>query len=674
MFGDRVLSDLKEDLYKDLSFPANDDSLFYNYSTPLAHFRGEICWLRPQEICSLPRLFSDDHYEWQVKQGMLGDCWFLCACAALQKSKYLLAKVIPPGQPSWGAENYRGCFTCRVWQFGHWVEVTIDDRLPCIGGKLCFSQCQTEDVFWLPLLEKAYAKVHGSYEHLWAGQVADALVDLTGGLAERWALKDPARSTEKERASKVLEKAVFRRLMNLKERCVMSCSVFSSRQGTSELGEFHAFIVVDMQDLSRVSRKDIVLLRIRNPWGRRCWKGPWREGGPGWSQLDPVVAAELLSQIQEGEFWVEEEEFFTEFDEIITGYPITEEGQLQSLYTDRVLGHTQKLYGSWVRGQSAGGCRNNSTFPMNPKFWLRVCEQSEVCIALLQKHRKYNTDWAGRIRNRPRLTEADLPSTDGVRGKNYHAVGLHLWKVEKKQFNLLKTLSAAPISGTVCHSYSREVHLHCDLSPGYYLVVPSTFLNDAEGNFLLRVFSSGRISLSEIKPPPLDNAIREELPGGEWETARLEGCWRKGQSAGGSRNFPSFHTNPCFPLTIPAVVGQSSIKVALRQHCADNKCRPIGFHIFQVPSDNNNVKMPSADFLQLEPVVSCVPHCYSQEVSQLCRLASGSYAIVPSTYLPDTEGGFTVTIATKIDRKSIQSTETLGQRLEEVSFKAVMKM
>lgn len=48
--------------------------------------------------------------------------------------------------------------------------------------------------------------------------------------------------------------------------------------GTSDLGEFHAFIVVDMQDLSKVSGKEIVLLRIRNPWGRRCWKGPWREG------------------------------------------------------------------------------------------------------------------------------------------------------------------------------------------------------------------------------------------------------------------------------------------------------------------------------------------------------------------------------------------------------------
>ncbi|XP_048362921.1 calpain-10 [Sphaerodactylus townsendi] len=646
MPGDGMLLGLEGDLYKDLSFPAKDESLFFNYSTPLAQFRGEICWLRPQEICSNPRLFSDNQYEWQVKQGMLGDCWFLCACAALQKSKYLLAKVIPPGQPSWRDETYRGCFTCRIWQFGHWVEVTIDDRLPCLGGKLCFSQCQTEDVFWLPLLEKAYAKVHGSYEQLWAGQVADALVDLTGGLAERWALKDPGRGTERERASKVLEKAVFRRLMNLKEKCFMSCSVFSSRQEGHHLA-FTQFAA----------------------WG--CWKGPWREGGPGWSQLDPVVAAELLSQIQEGEFWVEEEEFFAEFDEIITGYPITEEGQLQSLYTDRVLNHTQKLYGSWVRGQSAGGCRNNSTFPTNPKFWLRVCEPSEVCIALLQKHRKYSTDWAGRIRNWPRLVEADPFVADGIRGKNYHAVGLHIWKIEKKKFNLPRTLSAPPISGTVCHSYNREVHLHCDLSPGYYLVIPSTFLNDAEGNFLLRVFSSGRISLSEIKQLSPDNVAREELPGGEWETAVMEGCWRKGQNAGGSRNFPSFHTNPAFPLS---VTGQSSVKVSLRQHCPDNKCRPIGFHIFQVPSDNNNMKMPLSSCLQSEPVVNCVPHSYSQEVGQVCRLASGNYAIVPSTYLPDTEGRFTLIVATQIDRKSIQIQETLGQRLEEVSFKAVMKM
>lgn len=80
-----------------------------------------------------------------------------------------------------------------------------------------------------------FPRVHGSYEQLWAGQVADALVDLTGGIAERWTLKGPERNMEKEKTGMVLEKAVFRRLMNLKEQCVISCSVLSSRQGNSKV-------------------------------------------------------------------------------------------------------------------------------------------------------------------------------------------------------------------------------------------------------------------------------------------------------------------------------------------------------------------------------------------------------------------------------------------------------
>ncbi|XP_007486149.2 calpain-10 isoform X2 [Monodelphis domestica] len=618
---------------------------------------------------------SDNPQEGQIKQGILGDCWFLCACAALQKSKHLLDQVIPPGQPSWPDLAYRGCFTCRVWQFGEWVEVTVDDRLPCLGGRLCFSQCQTEDVFWLPLLEKVYAKVYGSYEHLWAGQVADALVDLTGGLAERWSLKEPGRNNDKPSSLSNVEQRTFRKLLDLKDQCVISCSVLSSREGASELGEFHAFIISDVRELHSSSGREMLLLRILNPWGRRCWQGPWREGGEGWSQLDPADASELSSQLQEGEFWVEEEEFIREFDEITISYPVTKEGHLQSLYTATVLRHTQKLLGAWVKGQSAGGCRNNSSFPSNPKFWLRVLEPSEVCIALLQRPRVCQADWAGRILA-PTASRESRPalSPPGFPGKDYQAVGLHVWKVEKKRVNLLGVLSAPPVAGTACHAYDREVHMRCALSPGYYLVVPSTFLKDAAGHFLLRVFSSGRISLSEIKEIKAASSSAsapEDLAAGEWETVQLKGHWRRGQTAGGSRNFPSYPSNPCFPLSVPLGTGPRCIRVTLRQHCQDRECHPIGFHIFQMPV--SGWPRGASSLLHLEPLLSCVPHRYAQEVSQMCRLSAGNYRIVPSTYLPDTEGDFTIIIATQIDRRPIRSQETLGQLLQEVSFTAVMK-
>uniref|UniRef100_A0A480LPV9 Calpain-10 n=1 Tax=Sus scrofa TaxID=9823 RepID=A0A480LPV9_PIG len=637
------------ELFRDSAFPASDSSIFSSFSTPLVQFREEITWRRPQEICAEPRLFADSPQEGQVKQGLLGDCWFLCACAALQKSRRLLDQVFPPGQPSWLDQTYRGSFTCRVWQFGRWVEVTVDDRLPCLAGRLCFSRCQREDVFWLPLLEKAYAKVSGSYEHLWAGQVADALVDLTGGLAERWNLKDLARpggqqdrpGSQQDRPG-ASEPRTCRQLLVLKDRCLISCSVLSPRSGTRELGEFHAFLVSDLRELRGLAGDSILLLRIQNPWGRRCWQGPWREGGEGWSRAQPGDESALLAELQDGEFWVEEEEFLREFDEVTIGFPVTEAGHLQSLCSGKALCHTQQLPGAWVKGQSAGGCRNNRGFPSNPKFWLRVSEPSELYVAVLQRPRMRLTGRA------PVGDDHASRSPTSCLGKDRQAVGLHIWKVEKRRVSLPRALSAPPVAGTACHAYDREVHLRCELAPGFYLAVPSTFLKDAPGQFLLRVFSSGRVSLSAIKPAAQSAAHPEGLPAGEWETVQLRGSWRVGQTAGGSRNFASYPTNPCFPLSVPEGSGPRCVRITLRQHCRDVECLPIGFHVFQVPLDGR--AQGASSLLLQEPLLSCVPHCYAQEVSRLCHLPAGTYRIVPSTYLPDTEGAFTVTVETRIDR------------------------
>jgi hypothetical protein len=63
--------------------------------------------------------------------------------------------------------------------------VVVDDWIPCEArGKPAFATSRKVNELWVSILEKAYAKLHGSYEALEGGVVQDALVDLTGGAGE----------------------------------------------------------------------------------------------------------------------------------------------------------------------------------------------------------------------------------------------------------------------------------------------------------------------------------------------------------------------------------------------------------------------------------------------------------------------------------------------------------
>ncbi|XP_026169223.1 calpain-10 [Mastacembelus armatus] len=651
-------------LFEDLEFPPDDSSLFSDSSTPITRLQGDITWQRPQEICLSPVLFPDFINLGHAKQGLLGDCWFLCACTFLLKNKHLLDKVLPPNQPQWGDSRYRGSFRFHFWQQGYWTQVIIDDRLPCINSTLCFSRCHSPTAFWVPLLEKAYAKLHGSYERLWAGQVSEALVDLTGGLAEHWSLGDFG-SEEEQKPEQESDMVGRRRLdLNLlypvKHDCTLSCSTHSRTGGPTELGQYHALTVMEWLDVRKVSGSRVRLLRIRNPWGRCCWGGNWIGSGVGWSSVDPVCASDLQAKVAEGEFWLDEAEFLSQFDDVTVGYPISEEGHLKSIYTGNLLTNSHQLAGRWIKAHSAGGNRNSSSYGTNPKFWLKVCERGEVLVSLLQ-YRKW--------RNTEKYAQTPLEDSQNTKHQHYQAIALHMWKVEKKRFNLSRMLNKPPCASTHCHTYEREVVLHRQLEPGYYLLIPSTYQPGAEARFLVRVFSSSSISLSTLKSPAPSLPLTTD---GEWETSYFRGSWGKGTTAGGSRNFLSHWQNPCFPFTVcddSAVTSGVNVRVTLHQSRPDTDLHAIGFHIYKVPEGVSMQSFPRDE----DPVASCVPHCYTQDVGLACSLSPGAYTIVPSTYQPDCTASFTLSLARRIHRKVVKSQETLGRAIQEVSHISVMQ-
>uniref|UniRef100_A0A3B3RKY2 Calpain catalytic domain-containing protein n=1 Tax=Paramormyrops kingsleyae TaxID=1676925 RepID=A0A3B3RKY2_9TELE len=170
----------------DGTFPPDSSIIGPNLLSPEDMARVE--WKRPHKMVASPCLFVDGGSRFDIAQGFLGDCWFLASVGALTRELQMLQQVVPNDQEF--QRDYAGIFHFRFWRFGAWVDVVIDDKLPTIDGNLIFVHPTTKNEFWAALLEKAYAKVCGSYSDLKAGNVSEAMMDFTGGIHVMYKLKE----------------------------------------------------------------------------------------------------------------------------------------------------------------------------------------------------------------------------------------------------------------------------------------------------------------------------------------------------------------------------------------------------------------------------------------------------------------------------------------------------
>ncbi|XP_054018453.1 calpain-9 isoform X3 [Dryobates pubescens] len=372
----------------------------------------------------------------------------------------------------------------RFWQHNEWLDVMIDDRLPTFKDRLVFLHSAEHNEFWSALLEKAYAKLNGSYEALKGGSTIEAMEDFTGGVGEMYEVKKAP-----DNFYEILEKAL--------KRCSMvGCSIDTSSAAESEaktpfgLIKGHAYSVTGIDEVSYRGRQ-VQLIRIRNPWGQVEWNGPWSDNSLEWRSVSPSEQRRLSQAAQDdGEFWMKFEDFKVHFDKV----------EICNLTPDALEDSTAHKWevtihqGSWVRGATAGGCRNFlETFWTNPQIKLHLTEKDDgqddctFIAALMQKdRRKLKRLGAEMLTIGYSIYES--PSRDGHLGKDFFRY--HPSKARSKTYINL-----------------REVSNRFKLPPGDYIIVPTTFEPHQEADFCLRIFSEKKAITED-----LDENVAIDLP------------------------------------------------------------------------------------------------------------------------------------------------------------------
>jgi len=308
-FYDQIQPALKAsgELFTDSEFPPQPTSIAKDLERwPIA---TQVVWKRIPEIYKKTNITvcGDNIGPNDIHQGRLGNCFFLSALSALAERKEYIQRLFH----SKGISS-TGSYSIWLNDSGEWRNMIVDDLIPCTEGKLGtiprFSRSKGNDM-WVLLLEKAYAKLYKSYFGTSSGFQQEALAALTGAPTKYFKFKknsglDPIDETYLFLAGGIANKFVL----------TASSRKESETVNNKEMGvvSVHAYAILDVKEIDLPNGRREKLIKMRNPWGNREWKGEWGDSSPYWT---PELKKQLNyePQASDGVFWINMQDFHKHF-------------------------------------------------------------------------------------------------------------------------------------------------------------------------------------------------------------------------------------------------------------------------------------------------------------------------------------------------------------------------
>ncbi|KAG8743739.1 hypothetical protein FRC12_014972, partial [Ceratobasidium sp. 428] len=377
--------------FRDIEFDLEEDRerCLYGLNTSDDDRANPSDVLRVTQIFDKPQFFIDGASCSDVAQGAIGDCWFMSAISVVSAMEGLVERICP------ARDEQVGVYGFIFYRDSGWVDVIIDDllytKIPKFeelwgtenaiyhddkdlyerharkGSKtLYFGKSKTENETWVPLLEKAYAKLHGDYASLNGGFESEAIEDMTGGLSTIFHIHD------------ILDTDKFwnEQLLRANKDRLFGCYIYpmSWANEVKGLHTLHAYSVLDALEVAGKR-----FLRLRNPWGESEWKGRWGDGSKEWTP-------EWLARLPELKHkFGDDGEFLMEYSDFLKTWTMVERS--------RLFDSDWKLSSMWMNVTSR-------SFPCawnfgDVSFTISVSEDTPAVIVLSQLDDRYFSELSG---------------------------------------------------------------------------------------------------------------------------------------------------------------------------------------------------------------------------------------------------------------------------------------
>mmetsp|Transcript_125299 Transcript_125299/g.250116 ORF Transcript_125299/g.250116 Transcript_125299/m.250116 type:complete len:500 (-) Transcript_125299:266-1765(-) len=357
----------EEGKFIDEVFPATETSL----GAPEHDAANGECWVRLGNLAEEGTTLFNKILPCDINQGKLGNCWFLAAAASVASYPEWVKQIFgrSPGI------REEGKYIVRLWHPGReaFQFITVSDEVPATeaqGKRLpLFASPTADNEIWPCVLEKAFAKMSGSYAAMEGGWTAWGLTYLCGGQGEEWnKVTDDDGCETWERSvtqwqggeedtierdgseeyitrngpgdalkSRRLWKAL---LAYTRKNFPMGCEIEEELDEMHGLVSGHCYSFMLATEVRGDNGKILRLCKLRNPRYEKQWDGKWSDGSSMWGR-HPSVRNELsFAPKNDNSFWMSFQDFRKYFCTVsVCKTPMP----LQDVHDDKLLSTTRLL-------------------------------------------------------------------------------------------------------------------------------------------------------------------------------------------------------------------------------------------------------------------------------------------------------------------------------------------